>query len=180
MATQTRNAGILYGLLGGLALVLITLGLYIGGVEYFLSPIAFISYVVIIVIAVMAGLRQRKLNGGYLTFSEGLKVAFSTFAIAFFVSTIFMYVLVNFIDIPFREALAQASLEKSAAMMKGFGMSDEQVDKAMRDASGQDNYSIGKMFLGFAMMCIVFFIVSLIIAAIIKRKKPEFADSTNL
>jgi hypothetical protein len=179
MATQTRNAGILYGLLGGLALVVITLGLYIGGVEYFLSPIAFSSYLVIIVIAVMAGIRQKKINGGYLTFSEALKVVFSTFAIAFFISTIFLYVLLNFIDIPFREALAQASLEKSAAMMKSFGMSADQVDKAMRDSANQNNYSIGKMLLGFAMSCIVFFIISLIIAAIIKKKNPVFADTTN-
>ena len=179
MGNNKGNPGVTYGLIAGLIMIVISLGLYLGGVKTFLSPIAFLSYVVIIVIAVLAGVRQKKLNGGYIEFSDALKVVFTTFAIGFLLQTLFMYILLNYIDVPFREALAQETQAVTETMMKRFGASDAQIDEALKNAAGQNNYSIGKMFLGYAIWCIVFFIISLIIAAIIKRKKPVFDNSFN-
>ncbi len=58
--------------------------------------------------------------------------------------------------------------------MKKFGASQEQIDKAMEDMMKGNNYSLGKQLLGTAFICIFWFIVSLIISAIIKKKKPVF------
>ena len=179
MASNKGNAGITYGLIAGLVMIVISLGLYLGGVKTFLSPVAFLSYVVIIVIAILAGLRQKKVNGGYIEFTDALKVVFTTFAIGFLLQTLFMYILLNYIDVPFREALAQETLVATETMMKKFGASDSQIEEALKNSAGQNNYSIGKMFLGYAIWCIVFFIVSLIIAAIIKKKRPVFDNSFN-
>jgi len=179
MAEKKGNTGITYGLIAGLLMIVISLVLYLGGVKMFLSPVAYLSYLVIITIAVLAGLRQKKLNGGYIEFSEALKVVFSVFAIGFLMQIAFMFVLLNYIDIPFREALAQETIEATISMMKRMGVSESTIEDAMKADAGADNYSIGKMLLGYAIWCIVFFIVSLIIAAIIKRKKPVFDNSFN-
>ena len=177
MATGKTNIGLVYGLICGGISIVFTLLLYMGGVKWFVHPIAWTGLALPIVVAVLGGLAQKKANGGFLTFAEGLKTTFTVFVIGSLVATVFQYVLFNIIDVPFREALAQETAEMTAKMMEKFGASQENIDKATTEAMNGNNYSIAKMALSFAFGCILWFLFSLIIAAIIKKKKPEF-DNT--
>ncbi len=58
--------------------------------------------------------------------------------------------------------------------MKRFGASDDMIDKQVQQMLQSNPFSFGKMILNFAWGCIIWFIFSLIIAAIVKKKKPEF------
>lgn len=174
METKKTNVGITYGLISGLASVIFALLLYLNGAKAFVSPVAYAGILIPIVIAVLAGIKQKKNEGGYLDFAAALKVVFTTFVIGTIISIIFNYVLFNIIDIPFREALTQESTEKMQEWMVKFGTPQEAIDKATEEALKGNNYSLGSQALSGAFMCIVWFIISLIIAAIIKKKKPEF------
>src|SRR5690606_14592908 len=179
MESKTSNIGLSYGFIAGLLLIVFTLVLYLMGVEAFMSPISFLAYLIIIVLAILAGLKQRKNNGGWLKFSEALKITFTVFAVGFLLQTLFSYILFNFIDESFAAAVNQASLDKAEEMMRRFGAPDSEIDKAMESARGKNNFSLGNQLLGYGVMCIVFFIVSLIISAIIKKNQPEFDNSFN-
>lgn len=172
--TGKKNLGFTYGLFYGGASIVFTLVLYLGGVKLFVHPIAFLGLVIPIVFGVLGGLAQKKANGGYLEFSEALKTVFTVLVVGSLLGTLFQYLLFNIIDVPFREALAQETAVVTEKMMKGFGASQADIDKAIEQSLNGNSYTIGKMFLGFALWCIPWFIVSLIIAAIIKKKKPEF------
>ena len=176
-AVRKTNMGLTYGLIGGLIICLITLTQYLLGLQAYLSPLGFLTYILIIVMAVLAGQKQKKLNGGYLEFSEALKVTFSVFASALLLQTLFTYVLLNFIDPEFKQALGQEVMNKTEEFMRKFGASDTQIDKALEDQSSTDQFAFGKMILGYALWCIVWFIVSLIISAIIKKSKPAFTTT---
>jgi hypothetical protein len=73
----------------------------------------------------------------------------------------------------------QAAAEKAEQMMEKFGMPQDQIDKAVDDMLNGNNYTIGKLFLGFAFRCIGWFVVAIIVSAIIKRKRPPFDNSFN-
>lgn len=177
--TKRSSTGLIYGLLGGLIMSIFLLLLYVGGVSYFMSAVAWLGYLIIITIAVLAGVRQKKLNGGYLSFGEALKVVFTVFALAFLIQTIFSYVLLNYVDTSFRDNLTQATLVKTEEMLKKFGASESQIEEAVKRASEQDSYSFKNIALGYGMMCILFFLISLIIAAVIKKKPQPFENSFN-
>jgi len=174
MDTQKTNTGVTYGLISGLASILFSLLLYLGGVKWFVNPIAYTGILIPITIAVLAGLKQKKVQGGYLEFSDALKVVFACFVIGTVISTLFSYILFNFIDVPFREALTQETTMKMQEVMQKFGAPQDAIDKATEDALKGNNFSFGKQMLGTAFYCIFWFIVSLIIAAVIKKKQPEF------
>ena len=171
---KTSNIGLSYGLITGLIICIITLIQYLGGLKTYLSPVGFLTYIILLVMAVLAGQKQKKLNGGYLEFSEALKVTFSVFASALLLQTLFTYVLLNFIDVSFKEALAQEVMNKSEEFMRKFGASESMIDEAMEKARQSDSFAFGNMMLGFGIWCIVWFIVCLIISAIIKKSKPVF------
>lgn len=177
--SRKSNVGFMFGLIGGLVMSVYLYLLYLGGVSYFLGTIAWLGTVIIIGIAVVAGLRQKKMNGGFLPFAEALKVVFTVFAVSFLIQTLFNYVLLNYIDTSFRDALSHATLEKTGDFMRRLGASETQIEEAMEGASKKNNYSLGNVFLGYGMICIVFFLISLLIAAIIKKKQPPFENSFN-
>lgn len=174
METQKTNIGFTYGLISGLASVIFSLLLYLGGVKWFVNPVAYIGFLIPIIIAVLAAVKLKKQQGGYLEFAEALKVTFTTFVIGTVISTLFSYVLFNFIDVPFREALTQETTVKMQEMMQKFGAPQEAIDKATEDALKGNNYTFGKQMLGTALFCIFWFVISLIISAIVKKKKPVF------
>lgn len=176
MENKSPNIGVTYGLICGLASVVFGLMLYLGGVEWFMNPIAFLGYVIPIIVAVLGGLRQKKLNGGVLVFGDALKVVFTIFVIGTLISTAFNWVLFNYIDVPFREALSQEAAEKVRQLMEKFGAKQEDIDKAMADSMNKNNYTLGSMALGVAFSCIMWFVVSLIISAIIKKNPSQFPN----
>lgn len=174
METKKTNVGLTYGLISGLASVVFSLLLYLNGAKAFVSPIAYLGFLIPIAIGVLAGLKQKKINGGYLEFKESLKVVFTTFVIGTIIGSLFSYLLFNFIDVPFREALTQISVEKMQEWMVKFGTPQEAIDKASEEALKGNNYSLGSTALSSAFICIFWFLVSLLISAIIKKKAPEF------
>lgn len=174
-----KNIGLIYGLLNGGVAVAFTVILYLAGVQSFLSPVAYLGFVFPIVICVLGGIQQRKQQGGFLEFSQALKVTFLILVIGSLIATLFQYVLFNYIDVPFRQALMQESAAKAERMMEKFGMPQEQIDKAMEEMLNGNSYTLGRLFLGFAFGCIWWFIVALIVSAIIKRKRPPFENTFN-
>ncbi|MBX3239322.1 MAG: DUF4199 domain-containing protein [Chitinophagaceae bacterium] len=177
MENTKTNVGVTYGLISGLVAVVFGLVLYLMGAKAFVSPVAYLGILLPIIIAVLAGVKQKRLDGGYIDFAKALKVTFTTLVVGSFISMLFNYMLFNFIDVPFREALTQESAVKAAEMMKKFGATQEMIDKTMEDTLKGNNYSFGKQLLGTAFFCIVWFIVSLIISVIIKKKRPEFPQN---
>lgn len=176
---RRSKIGMTYGLIGGIVLIVHTLSLYLfGGAKSFTSAsLSLIMYVLITVVAVLAGLAQKKANGGYLDFGTGLKTVFTTFALAFLLQTVFNYVLFNYIDTSFRDEMARLAMEKMEEMLRSFNVPEEKIEQSLQDMASRNNFSIGSVTLGYGMMCIISCIVSLIIAAIIKKNKPPFDNA---
>lgn len=67
-AEAKSNVGLTYGLIGGLIITVITLLQYLGGLDMYLSPVSYISYLVVITMAVLAALKVRNPTRGFLNF----------------------------------------------------------------------------------------------------------------
>jgi hypothetical protein len=173
MEQKQSNPLVQYGILSGLAGVLLFLALYVGGAKLFVSPVAYLGYVIPIVFAVLACLKLKKNRGGYLEFGEALKTSFGVFVITSLISTLVTYIMMNFVDKEFAQALQQESMAMVERMMKRFGASQDQIDKAVSDAANTNPYSFGKLLLGFAFSCLLWFLLSLIISLIVRKKRPE-------
>ncbi|HYE54759.1 MAG TPA: DUF4199 domain-containing protein [Chitinophagaceae bacterium] len=175
---KKQNVFLTYGLISGIVSILFALMLYLGGTEWFLHPVAYLGFAIPIVFAVIAAVKHKRNNGGYMSFGEALKGVFLVFVIGSLLSTAFNYIMFNFVDVPFAQALTQASAEKTSEFMEKFGASQEDIDKMVENSFKGNPYSLGKMFFGFVFGCIIWFIIALIIAAIVKKKRPEFPEAS--
>ena len=168
------NVGFSYGLIAGLIIVVIALLQYLGGLDMYMSPVGYISYLVVITMAVLAALKVRKANEGFLEFGKALKITFTVFAVALFLQTVFTFILFNFIDPSFKEAVSQEVLNKTEQMMKKFGASDADIEKAIDQQRTVDPFTFGRVLLGYGITCIVAFIFCLLISLIVRKNKPAF------
>ncbi|MEY3349062.1 MAG: DUF4199 domain-containing protein [Bacteroidota bacterium] len=163
-----------YGLFSAAASVLVFVVLYIMGAEYFLSPAAWISsYFLPIIFAVLGCIHVKKRNNGYLNFNEALKICFGVFVITGILSTVVSYFIFNYLDVSFAERMKQLTIEKAQETMARFKVPDSEMEKAMEKIAEQDFFSLSALLKSFAYACIMYFIEALIVAAIIKKKKPE-------
>ena len=177
-STPVRKTNVLlqYGAMSAGVSLLIFVILYIGGTDFFKSPVAFLSYCVPIVFSVLACIKAKRENGGYLAFKEALKISFGIFVVTTLASTLVGFVLFNYVDPSFADAMKQMTLEQTQKFMAKFNVPQDQIDKTINGMINLNLYSFGNMMKGFLQGCIVWFIVSLIIAAIVKKSKPEFAE----
>jgi hypothetical protein len=172
--TNQSGTGLSYGLIAGLIICIITLLQYLGGLDMYFSPVGYTSYLVVVTMAVLAALKVRRSNEGFLEFRDALKITFTVFVIALLLQTIFTYVLFNFIDTDFRDAVSHEALNRTEQMLRKFGTSDSDIEELIEAERNKDQFSLGRIMLGFAVTAIVCFIFCLLISLIVKRSKPAF------
>ena len=85
----------------------------------------------------------------------------------------FSYFIFNVLDVAFAESVKQLSIEKTMEFMQNFKVPETEIDKAIDEMIKQDTFSMGNLLKSYAYTCILYFVEALIIAAIIKKKKPE-------
>lgn len=167
------NSLLQFSLISALVSVLFYVALYLNGAETFIKPIAYLSVVIPIVFAVIAAQKTKKTNG-YLPFNQALKIVFGIFVLSSFSVTLFSYLLYHYIDPAFAERMFQLTIQKTQEWMMKFGVRQEEIDKQVKVMMNMDMYSFGALMKSFFYQCILNFLFSLIIAAIVKKNKPEF------
>lgn len=162
-----------FGLTSALVSVLFYVILYLNGTKAFMHPVAFISYLIPIIFSVIACRRARK-QADYLEFGSALRLTFGIQVLSFFSLTLFSYLLMNFIDPGFAESMLQLTIEKTQEMLERFKVPQSEIDKQIKGVMAKDLFSLKAILQNFAISCIALFLLSLIIAAFVKKNKPEF------
>lgn len=170
-----KPTGLIAGLIAGTCIVVFMTVLYKSGVDVYLGPIARLGYLIMVGFAVAACLVERRAHEGALDFMTAVKTAFTVFVIALAMQTLFSWLLVNYFDPSFKAVLTKAVQEKMIAAYRQFGMPEDKINEQIASEKGKDQYTLGGMLTGLAFVYIVFFIISLVIAAIVKKKKGESA-----
>lgn len=167
------NVLLQYGLISALASILFYVALYLMGAETFMKPVAYFSYVIPIAFAVLAAIKAKKAEG-FLPYGKALKIVFGIFVITFFALSLFSFILNNYIDTAFAERMLQLTIQKTQEMMQKFNVPQAEIEKQIKNLMSMDMFSFGSVMKGFLYQCIMLFLLSLIIAAIVKKNKPEF------
>ncbi len=161
----------IYGLTAGLILTGYTLMLYHFGVEKYLSMWARAGYLVIFALAASAAIAEKKMHGGYLDFRAALKAAFTVVVISLAMRYFIEWVLMNYIDVPFRQATDKEILRMKVEWWKRLGYPQGQIDKMTADEQGLSQFTLGTTLFGLMLAYVACFVPAVLIAVIIKKKK---------
>ena len=169
---------VLYGGIATLGMILFTIGTYKGGTETFIGLVVYWMYLIPMVCGVIAALIERNRQGGYLPLQGALKFIFGIFVVAIALQRLFAWLLVHVIDPRFGQLLGPAVLARMETTYRHFGMPEGEIARNIAASKGTDPFSVGSILQGMALVYIIGFLISLVLAAVVKRKKPEERPTT--
>ncbi|MEJ6613139.1 MAG: DUF4199 domain-containing protein [Saprospiraceae bacterium] len=168
-----ENVKIKNGLILGVALVIISLVLYLIDPRVYLTWETWIGFAAVIYIMYKTAVAVREQKDGVLSFGSAFVAVFVPMAIGLLISSLFSYVLQNYLapelgDIT--KEMAIETIEKISGMFGG-----DVGDEMMEEIENQDySLTMGKVFLGWMFSVVIGCVPALIVAALTK-KSGDFA-----
>ena len=156
-----------WGLFLGVALIIYSLFLYLTD-NVGNSKLGWVSFALSIVGLVLAMRDYRTLNGGFMTYGEGLTIGTLTAGVSGLLSSLFSVFYTTVVD----AGVMTRMVEKTREQLEDSGVSDEQIDQQIKFV--EMFQSPGLLFLfGVIGAIISGLLLSLIIAAIVRRNKAN-------
>jgi uncharacterized protein DUF4199 len=173
MEAMRKNA-VNVGLFLGLTSILLTTVMYAIDINLFTSSwIGILNLVIITGFCVFAALKNKKANGGFLSFKEGFTSFVITFVVGFALSTIYSIILFNYIDPEAKTIMTENIIKKTIEMMEKFGGKASDMNKVIEEMQKTDSFGVMGQLKGFAFSVVIYSIVGLITALIVKRERPQ-------
>ena len=171
----TANPGKTWGLIaGGLAIGTSFVIYAVNKETLFTIFYTCILFVIYTACAVLAGFQKRRYSE-QLDFRGALKPVFTTYVIAVLIAAIFTYVLFKYLDPSLVPLQKTANIEYVKGLKKFYqatGGTEEEYLKAVKDAETQEyGVEIGGSFLLYLRSVIMYFIISVVISLILRKKK---------
>ena len=164
-----------YGLYLGLISVAFSVAIVL--IDYTLiqqTAVSLIPLVLTIAILIIAGRDLKEQQGGYLSFKEAFVSSFIIYAIAGAIIVTYQILLYNVFAPEIAENLQKESLNQQVAMWEAVGMSDEDIDEQVAAMEDRNLFGPTWQLIAYAGSLIFGLIIAAIIAAIVKKNKPEF------
>jgi hypothetical protein len=166
--TTTTRTALKWGVIIGIISILYSTAIMISG-QIGNQALGYVIYAIIAVGLYMAMNDFKKENQGFMSYGQGLGLGVLKCTIVGLISGFFSFAYMKFIDPTITDQMMKKAIEE----MEKKGLTDDQIEQAMEYSKMFMNPGvlfiaglIGTIFIGF--------ILSLIIAAIVKKEKPVF------
>jgi len=164
-------------------------GLIVGGISIALTCVLYVvdygmlanwktgifMFALLIGLAIYSGINYRNEIGGFIPYGKAFQHGFTLMAVSAVVSTAFMLLLYTVIDPELPAKLTDVAMENAEAMMRNFGMPEDQMDKAMEDARKrtENQFAVSGLAMNLGIGFIIYAVLSLITSIFVKRNPPE-------
>ncbi|HWA35797.1 MAG TPA: DUF4199 domain-containing protein [Cyclobacteriaceae bacterium] len=167
---------VLFGAVMSLCTVLLTLITYKVSLAALVTvKFALFGFLVGATITAIAGLNFRKKEGGYLSYGRAWLYCFTVMAVAGLFSTIFNEIYYNIVNRGFAEEFTNALADNMEGILRLVNSPDDAIDEALEEVRIETpkQFTPGGLVFGYVKGLIVYAIISLLIAIIVKKNKPE-------
>lgn len=166
----TRSVGMRFGLIGGVISIAYFLILNLAGVNITEGYWNWVGYCITAVIIFLAHKQYKENGDGFMSYGQGIGIAFWIGLISAVLSSIFTYIYIKFIDTGFIDMIKEKQIEG----MEAKGMSEAEIDQAMKIASMFMSPEAMLIF-GLVFGIIGTIIIALIVTIFTQKKAPEQA-----
>lgn len=166
-----------YGIYFGITSILIFL------IEYFLFPelltnkiaSTIISLLPLVIFMTLSGIAEKNEKGGYLTFGKTFRTMFFTSLIGIIIFTVFSHFFNTYYDPDYMTAAFEQQMEETRTKLEDKGMSDEDIDKAMKMSESIYNMKDSVVFkiIGIAFYAGFAALLALLNALFVRKNPPE-------
>lgn len=173
-----QNHFVKYGYMMGIASIVITMILYFIDSKLMLTAGSWISVIAMVYFMVKAVSATRSDQGGIITLSEAFKASWLAFVLGSFISYVFMYILVNFIDTSLIDIIRETQIEAVKQAAQLFKLPEDLTEEQISTIEDTNPYGLAQLAINIPVSFLFpGAIIAIIIAAIMKKNRSE---STNV
>lgn len=177
MDSTIKSTASRFGLIIASVGIFYTLMAYLVNLELLVNTFAGIGiWAVNMILLIVAVSQVKKAFGGYLTFKEGFSTFVLTYIISALVSAVFGILLFSVIDPEAAERVQELIIETTVNMMERFGAPEDSITEQVEALESTNQFSVVNQVKGFFTGIVLYAVIGLIVAAIMKKNKPEFID----
>lgn len=166
-----------YGLIIAAIGIAYTLIAYLVDLKLLVNTFAGIGlWLVNLILLIVAVSMVKKSGGGFISFKEAFSTFVLTYVISALISSVFSILLFSVIDPQAAERLQELIIETTVNMMERFGAPESQIEEQLANMEGSTQFSVGSQVRGFFTGIVIYAVIGLIVAAIMKKNKPEYID----
>lgn len=175
MEKSVKSSGVSQGIIIGVILSLITVIGYAVYQDLFTKWwMVFVQLGIPVTFGIIAGVKARKLLGGFISFKSAFTAYLIAVAIGTLISMLISIVIFNFVDPDAAIAIKEKSIEVTVAMLERFGTPQEAIEQSITELEKQDTFGIGTQIKGWFIWMVVYIIVGLLACLAIKKKEPLY------
>ncbi len=116
----------------------------------------------------------KKMMGGFISFKNAFSTFLLTYVLATLLSTGFNMILFGVVDTNAAEELQELTIETSVSFMENFGTPESEIEKQVEAMEENNAFALVNQVQGFFWGVIIYAILGLIVAAVMKKDKPVF------
>lgn len=167
-AVTVRSSGIRFGLIGALISIAYFVVMNVAQINMAQGPWQFVGAVFTIILLIFAHKYFKENTDGFMSYGQGIGIAFWMGLVSAGISSIFSYVYMKFIDETFIENVKQQQIEA----MEQKGMSEAQIEQAM-SFSAAFNTPEAVFIMGIIIGIIVTIIIGLLVTIFTQKNNPQ-------
>ena len=175
METSLKSIATNYGLYLGVILALITVLAYAINLDLYTEIwFGLVILGIIIALGIISSVKAKKANGGFLSFKNTFTAYFITVLIGLIISAVVSILVFNFIDPEASSELQEKIMNTQIERLESFNVPTEAIEETVAKLEAQGNmFSISNVLQSIVWQLLGFSVVGLIVAAAIKKSKPE-------
>ena len=171
---ELRKNSARYGLFLGLFVIVTTTLVYALDITLFTASwYGLLSMSIIIVFGAYAAIQAKKNQGGFLTFKETFTSFLVTVLVGLFISTLFSILLFNVIDPEAKQVITDNVIKMTTGLMEKFGTKPADINAIIKEMQKTDSFGVVGQLKGFLFNIVIYSIIGLITALIIRRERPQ-------
>jgi hypothetical protein len=167
-ALTTRSAGVRYGIINGVISIAYFLILTAADIDMSKGFGRWGGTIIGIVLVFLAHKYYKENGDGFMTYGQGIGIAFWMGLVGSIISSVFTYIYAKFIDPNFITMIREKAIED----MEAKGQSQEQIDAAMKFVE-MFTSAEAIFFMGIFFGIIIIVIIALIISIFTQKPHPE-------
>tara|TARA_R110000850_G_scaffold146781_1_gene268895 strand:+ start:1321 stop:1875 length:555 start_codon:yes stop_codon:yes gene_type:complete len=177
MDSTIKSVASRFGLIIASVGIFYTLMAYLIDLKLMVNTMAGIGlWVVNMILLIVAVSQVKKAFGGYLSFKEAFSTFILTYSITALVSAVFGILLFSVIDPEAAERVQVLIIETTVQLMERFGAPESSITEQVEKLEATNQFSVVNQVKGFFSGIVLYAVIGLIVAAIMKRNKPEYID----
>jgi hypothetical protein len=164
-----------WGLIAGVINIVLFIVYYVVDLGLMVDwKVGIFTMVLYIGFAIYAGITYRGEIGGYMAYGKAFQHGFILFAVSALLSSVFNILLYNVIDPELPAKLTDVTIEKTEQMMRGFGLDEAALEKAMEDTRGrmEGQFTIVGTIKSYGIFMVVAAVLALITSLFVRKNEP--------